>query len=291
MISIILPAYNEEESIQDTIRTINDVMRNSKYKIYEIIVVDDGSNDSTYEEAKKLKVKVLRHPHNIGYGSALKNGINNARYNLIVISDADGTYPISQIPNLIEEHKRYGFDMVVGARSGEFYRESALKYILRFILKKIVEFTAGRKIPDINSGLRLFEKKTIVKYFDRLCDRFSFTTSLTLAYIMTGKFVKYIPINYEKRNGKTKVRLFSDSIKTIQYILEAVVFYNPLKIFFAMSVFCLITSFIILSLALIFHIASFFILGVGSILLSILVMSIGFLAVLLKQIMLSDSDS
>ena len=95
--------------------------------------------------------------------------------------------------------------MVVGKRIG--YRESIIKTILRKILKLVVEFAAGRKIPDINSGLRIFNRDTIKEYLPHLCETFSFTTSATLAYMMNGKFVSYVPVNYGKRMGKSKVNL------------------------------------------------------------------------------------
>ena len=121
--------------------------------------------------------------------------------------------------------------MVVGARTGKYYRESIMKSLLRIILKFLVEFTAGRSIPDINSGLRVFSKKTITNYLQHLCNTFSFTTSLTLAYMMTGKFVEYIPIEYGKRMGVSKVRLFRESLRTLQYITQSIIYYNPLKLF------------------------------------------------------------
>ncbi len=153
------------------------------------------------------------------------------------------TYPFTEVPKLLEEYHK-GFDMVVGARTGEHYRESNLKSPLRKILKFLVEFTAGRKVPDVNSGLRVFSKTTIIAYLNHLCDTFSFTTSMTLAYMMTGKFVKYIPIPYDKREGKSKVRLFRDSLRTLQYILQAINYYNPIKIFLSFAALCIFFSII-----------------------------------------------
>ena len=94
-----------------------------------------------------------------------------------------------------------------------------------------MEFATGTKIADINSGFRVFSKKTIVTYFDNLCDVFSFTTTMTLGYILTKRYICYVPIDYQKREGKTKVRLVRDTFGTLQYIIESIVFYNPVKIF------------------------------------------------------------
>src|SRR5262249_41839538 len=156
----------------------------------------------------------------------------------IVITDADGTYPIASMPQLIREYQR-GFDMVVGARMGEHYRESFIKAPLRALLRAIVEFTAARRIPDINSGLRVFSRASVSRYFTHLCDTFSFTTSMTLAYMMNSRFVHYVPIEYHERSGQTNVRLLRDSMRTMQYIIEAATYFNPLKIFSLFAVICL----------------------------------------------------
>lgn len=284
MISVIIPALDERNAIVETIDRINAVLKGADVSPYEIIVVDDGSGDGTGQLAEQAGAKVLRHPHNIGYGRSLKDGIHAAQYDSIVITDADGSYPIEAIPALIERFNR-GFDMVVGARTGPNYRESMVKSPLRAVLKMIVEFTANREIPDINSGLRIFKKQLAVTYFDHVSDSFSFTTSLTLAYMMNSKFVDYINIEYNERVGQSKVRLFRDSLRTIQYVLEAATYYNPLKIFVLLALLCFTLAIVSLIGGVIFQVVSGFILGVGAILLGLLVIAMGLLAVLLKQIM------
>jgi glycosyltransferase involved in cell wall biosynthesis len=290
MISVVIPALDERDSIIDTVERVRSVLREAKLEPHEIIVVDDGSKDGTGELASRAGARVVRHPHNVGYGRSLKDGITAAQYDTIVITDADGSYPIEQIPHLVQLYQS-GFDMVVGARTGERYRESLIKSPLRAILKKIVEFTASRSIADINSGLRVFGRSTCIRYFPHLSDVFSFTTSLTLAYMMNRKFVAYREIEYHERVGSSKVRLFRDSVRTMQYIIEAATYYNPLKMFALFSFFCLATAFASIVGGLIFQIASAFVLGVGAILLAVLVLAMGLLAVLLKQIMDRTWDS
>lgn len=287
MISIVIPAYNEEDEIVNTIVRCKAVLKKMFNDEGEVIVVDDCSKDSTYKFAMEAGAVVITHPHNAGYGRSLKDGISKAKYDIIVITDSDGTYPIESIPDLYEEYKK-GFDMVVGARQGKNYDESLKKKSLRLILKFLVEYTAGRKIDDINSGLRIFSKNTITKYFDTLCDTFSFTTSVTLAYMMTGKFVKYIPIEYHKRTGKSHVKLFKDTLRTLQYIVEAILFYNPIKIFL---IFCFITimfSFISLGIGVIWQVKSAFYLSAGSVLVTFILFGLGMVAVLLKQILFNS---
>lgn len=288
MFSVIIPAYNEESVIEITIDQLKKIFMQNEISDAEIILVDDGSSDKTSEAADKAGALTIRHPHNIGYGRSLKDGILAAKHDTIVITDADGTYPLEMIPVLLNEYKK-GFNMVVGARQGENYDESFKKKILRLILKKLVEFTAGRKIPDINSGLRVFSRKEVLPYFSKLCDTFSFTTSLTLAYMMNGKFVSYLPITYNKREGKTKVRLFRDSVRTLQFIVEAILFYNPIKIFIVFSGGLLVAAFLNFILSFIFRLTITFYLGLGCILISILMFGLGLISVQLKHILSSDS--
>ena len=287
MISIVIPALNEEGAISSTIAGLKGMLEAASLIPYEIIVVDDGSSDATARLAREAGARIVTHPHNVGYGRSLKDGILAAKYDTILITDADGTYPTEAVPKLVLEYQR-GFDMVVGARMGDHYRESIVKAPLRSILKSIVEFTAAREIPDINSGLRVFSRTTVVRYFNHLCDTFSFTTSMTLAYMMNSCFVHYVPIDYRERAGQTKVRLFRDSMRTMQYIIEAATYFNPLKIFSLFGFVCLCLAAISLVCALIFQLVSLFLLGVGAILLSVLVLALGLLAVLLKQIMDRD---
>ena len=283
MFSIIIPAFNEQNAISDTIKRCQNVINLIGDSSSEVIVVDDGSSDDTMKNMNEMGVKTIHHPHNIGYGRSLKDGIKAAKNDIIIITDADGTYPIESIPQLLNEYQK-GFDMVVGNRQGQHLNESFSKKIFRRILKSLVEYTAGRKIPDINSGLRIFSQKTSLLFFEKLCDTFSFTTSLTLAYMMTGKFVKYIPIEYNKRIGKTKVKHFRDSLRTLQYITEAILYYNPIKIFIAYTVCLLVASGIIFGIHLLTSSFTLLVISLGLFFISFIILSFGFLAIQIKQI-------
>ncbi len=284
MISVIIPAFNEEESIAQTIKDVHSALKILNIPDYEVLVVNDGSIDKTKQEAEKSSATVISNPQNSGYGFSLKKGIERAKYETIIITDADGTYPFNEVPNLYKEFSK-GFDMVVGQRTGENFRESLMKSFLRSLLKFVVEFAAGKRIPDINSGMRIFKKKTIKEYFPQLCETFSFTTSATLAYMMNGKFVSFIPIGYKKRKGKSKVNLLKDSFRTILYILQSVSYYNPLKIFILFAATCIILSLIGFMASLFFGLTSGFYLGIGGLLVSLIIISIGLLADILKQIL------
>ena len=284
MISVVIPALNEAGAVGASVADISSVLVAANLVPFEIIVVDDGSTDQTGKVAAEAGARVVRHPHNVGYGRSLKKGIEVATYDLIAISDADGTYPASAIPELVRLYQQ-GFDMVVGQRHGAHYRESALKVPLRAILRFLVEWTAGRRFPDINSGLRVFSRAAVMTYFPHLCDTFSFTTSMTLAYMMTNRFVTYSRIDYFERDGRSKVRLFRDSLRTLQYVVEAILYYNPLKIFLLFSLVCLVAAVVMMLVSLYFAIVTGVMLAVGAAMVSVVILGIGMLAVLLKQIM------
>lgn len=228
-VSIIIPALNEEGaigSVLDQVRTLPlDV---------EVIVVDDGSTDATGRVAADHGARIIRHPIPSGYGKSLKDGIVQAKSETIVIADADGTYPIASIPELVREFEK-GYDMVVGARQGKAYRGTFLKMPARIFFKFLVEFATGRRVPDVNSGLRVFRRSFAVEHFNDLCNGFSFTTTITLVAHLTGRIVGYMPIPYEKRIGSSKVRLVRDSLRTLQYITESIVRFNPTKFFLLLS--------------------------------------------------------
>lgn len=227
--SVVIPAYNEEKGIGHVIERILSVGKQTGVA-FEIIVVDDYSTDATRDIAGRYPVRVVRNVQNFGYGYSVKQGILAASEADIVITDADGTYPVEALPELMREYER-GFDMVVGARQGKHYRGSFLKYPARLLFLWLSEFAAGRRIPDINSGLRIFKKPLALRYFHTFSSGFSFTTTITLAFMLNAHSIGYVPIAYDARIGKSKVRYFRDTLRSGQIIVESILFYNPIKIY------------------------------------------------------------
>jgi glycosyltransferase involved in cell wall biosynthesis len=226
-ISIIIPAYNEEGAIESGIEEIKRVL-NDKRIVYEIIVVDDGSVDGTREKADKAGVKLVAHRENKGYGAALKTGIHAANHEVVVTIDADGTYPADAIPDLLANAE--GYDMVVGARVGSNVHIPKLRQPAKWFLRKLAEYLSGRKIPDLNSGLRLMKKSVVEQFFYVLPSGFSFTTTITLALFCNDYSIRYHPIDYHPRIGKSKIRAF-DAYHFLLLILRTIVYFNPLKVF------------------------------------------------------------
>ena len=234
MLSVIIPACDEESAIEQTIESIISNLKVAQIE-HEIIVINDGSTDCTGEIVAAFEkqgiVHVIHHPQPGGYGHSLKEGILQARYDLIAITDADGTYPHDKLPDLYKVIVEEGYDMVVGARTGPEYRGTFLKMPARWVFLWLSEYATGQKIDDINSGLRIFKKEIVLKYLHTISNGFSFTTTITLAALLNGYFVKYIPINYYKRIGKSHILYWRDSLRSLQIIVENILYYNPFKLF------------------------------------------------------------
>ena len=175
--------------------------------------------------------------------------------------------------------------MVIGSRSNLKEHDRPGKRVMRHLLRRLVEIIAGRNVPDINSGLRVFRKQTVIPYFPMLCDTFSFTTSQTLSYMLDGRFVSFYPLHYGLREGKSKVRLLRDSARTLQFVLQTVLYSQPVKIFILASTMLVFASVAALALSLLTHLVFLYILGIGAALVALLVFCLGLLADLLKQIL------
>jgi glycosyltransferase involved in cell wall biosynthesis len=226
-VSIVIPAYNEELSIANQIQAIHRVMRETQ-RSYEIIVVDDGSTDGTANAVSGQEAVLISVPRNRGYGATLKTGIARARSELIVITDADGTYPPDAIPTLIE--KAGDYDMVVGARTSGNAQVPIARKPAKWVLRMLASYLAGQKIADLNSGLRVMKKSIVTQFYNILPSGFSFTTTITLALLCNDYLVHYHPIEYYKRVGQSKIRPV-DAYYFLLLILRTIVYFNPLKVF------------------------------------------------------------
>lgn len=226
-VSVVMPAYNEAAHVAAVVEAVVGLLDQQAWE-YEVLVVDDGSTDETAHEAARAGARVLRLPMNSGYGAALKWGVQAASHEWILICDADGTYPVESIPDLLAQADAN--DMVVGARTGADVHVPLSRRPAKWFLRHLASYLAGRKLPDINSGLRLIRRKVVERYLHLLPSGFSFTTSITLATACNGHPVSYVPIDYRKRLGESKIRPWH-ALEFVLLILRTIVFFNPLKVF------------------------------------------------------------
>jgi glycosyltransferase involved in cell wall biosynthesis len=294
MLTVVIPALNEERAIAETIDRIREVLTGSSIE-HEIILVNDGSSDRTGEIARERSVRVVDHPVPGGYGHSLKDGILVAKYDLIAITDADGTYPCDRLPELFDLVAKKGFDMAVGARTGPEYRGTFMKMPARRVFLWLSEYATGRKIDDINSGLRVFRKEIVLRYIGTISDGFSFTTTISLAAMLNGYFVKYVPVAYHKRIGKSHVRYVRDTLRSLQIIVESILYYNPLKLFLLVASMLLGLGVVGAAVAAVGHqyapvvfAGSFF--AASTVVAAFLIGAIGLLAVLTRRVSEADSE-
>ncbi|MDB5366286.1 MAG: hypothetical protein JWM77_2213 [Rhodospirillales bacterium] len=229
--SIIVPCYNEQGAVE---RTLEQLTRAVRGRACEIILVNDGSVDGTAAilariAAQRSDVRVYAHGSNRGYGAALKTGIRQASGELIVIIDADGSYPIEIIPSLVDACAE--FDMVVGARTAPDARHSRLRAFPKIFLRIWASWIARQHIPDINSGLRVFRRDVAMKYFGILPNAFSFTLTITLAMLTNFHAVAFVPISYRPRIGRSKIRPIRDTFLFLSLIARTGVYFAPIRFF------------------------------------------------------------
>lgn len=238
-ISIIIPAYNEAKGIGGVVASVKEYMAGEKL-LNEIIVVDDCSSDGTADAARAFGVTVIRHPVNRGYGAALTSGLKRAQYEHILIMDADGSYPVHDLAKLLPFAD--DFDMVVGARQGKHYHGSLMKRVSRAIFYYLLMYVTGEKVPDANSGMRIFKKSVVMQFEDDFCMGFSFTTTLTIILLSNRYLIKFVPIEYRSRTGRSKVRHLRDTARTVQILLQNISYYNPIKAFLPFSILSLFVT-------------------------------------------------
>ncbi|MHB2026859.1 MAG: glycosyltransferase family 2 protein [Elusimicrobiota bacterium] len=233
-ISAVLPAFNEESAVAEMVGGVSRMLADLAGE-FEIIVVDDGSLDKTREAARAAGATVIRHCANKGYGRALMTGIEAAKHEWILTMDADDSYPVSEAAKLAEFIP--DFDLVIGARGGFYFWGSPFHALLRWLYLRLASFVVGENLPDANSGLRLVRRSLTMGIGPVRCYGYSYSTTMTLSFLQEGRFVKFVPIRFQARKGKSKVKPVRDILRTLQLMTEVMIAYNPLKLFVALAIF------------------------------------------------------
>jgi glycosyltransferase involved in cell wall biosynthesis len=227
-VTIILPALNEEIGLT---RLLSSLMERSTPNGWQVIVVDDGSTDSTASVARSLGALVIPHGRKKGYGAALKTGIRAATAPWIATMDADGQHTLEALETVLREMG--SADMIIGARRGlrqsRFWRMPG-----KWVLGKLAVFIANRPIPDLNSGLRTCRTDLVRRYLHLCPDGFSFSTTVSLAFIHQGLEVTYVPISVSPSTSRSTVTP-SSGLGTLLLILRLATLFEPLRLFVSAS--------------------------------------------------------
>jgi glycosyltransferase involved in cell wall biosynthesis len=233
--AIIIPVYNEDRAIADTVNRIQGISERIPNYDFEITCVNDGSSDRTADILAELRaITVLTHEVNRGYGAALRTGLDYCTREWVFITDADGTYPLEDLVHLLECAES-GFDMVVGSREGAGISRNPFRRLARWILRKMVHGLTGVMVPDLNSGMRVFRKSLYSEFRHLLPLGFSFTTTLTVASLYSGHRVRYIPVNYQRRIGQSNIKPVKDFFGFVILIVRLASYFEPLRFFLPAS--------------------------------------------------------
>ncbi len=228
ILTIIVPVHNEEDSLSQFHKSLRHTL-NENHLDARILYINDGSTDQSESVLKEINSDFISIDRNLGYGGAIKTGILNSESEFIAIIDADSTYRPEDIPRLFLEMKTC--DMVVGQRP----REKGLRLLAKGFLQAVASYAVDYPIPDINSGLRIFRRKVAMDLFRILPNGFSLTSTITLGALYTPYRVRYIPIDYLQRKGKSKIKKVRALFNFTMLILRTMVLFNPLKFFLPAS--------------------------------------------------------
>jgi glycosyltransferase involved in cell wall biosynthesis len=231
-VTIVVPTYNEERGVGAFLTSLTTALEQLGSIPVEVLVINDGSTDATLREVTPFlgdRIKLIEHDCNRGYGAAIKTGVAHAHYPWILITDADGTYPCSHIEALLTNRGKH--DMVVGARIGANRAVPWVRRPAKWFLRSLASWLSGHPIPDLNSGLRVVRKDLLERHAAALPNGFSLTTTITLILLASGHGVKFLAIDYLKREGRSKIRPVRDTLNFFQLILRTLTLFDPLRVF------------------------------------------------------------
>jgi glycosyltransferase involved in cell wall biosynthesis len=238
-LSVVLPVFEEAESVKQLIPSIVKTLESYK-GTFEIIAVDDGSQDETAQALKELKtihgeqLRVARHLYNKGNGAALRTGSGVARGEILVYMDSDGQHQAEDITSLISQIPPY--DLVIGART-KAYRGSWYRNFANRLYNRFASWLSKTEVRDLTSGFRAM-RRTVAAHFVHLYPSgFSAPTTVTLAFLKAGYNVCYVPIEVKARSsGRSKIRIWNDGFRFLIIILRMITLYDPLRVFLPIGV-------------------------------------------------------
>lgn len=224
-LSIILPARNEAISLRALLPQLAHLLPHA-----EIIVVNDGSTDATASVAKEYGAMVISHPYPKGNGAAVKTGARNATGDVFVFMDADSQHRSEDVPSLLQKLDD-GFDMVVGARISHKSHAGLHRAVANGLYNRFASWMTGSLIEDLTSGFRVVKASLFKRFLYLLPNRFSYPTTITMAFFRSGYSVAYVPIQVDKRIGRSHIRLIRDGIRFLLIIFKVGTLFSPLKLF------------------------------------------------------------
>jgi polyisoprenyl-phosphate glycosyltransferase len=242
-VTVVLPCYNERDHVELEIKRIRAALEAAGLS-HEMLCIDDGSTDGTREVLQEIDgIRTILLPRNQGSGTARRIGTQQARGRVVVWTDADMTYPNELIPELIAQLDDT-CDQVVGARRTEAGTYKLIRVPAKWAIRKLAAYLTNTDIPDLNSGLRAFKRSVAEPYLRLLPAGFSCVTTITLAFLSNGHPVKYVPVDYFKRAGRSKFHPFRDAYNYLLQVLRMVMYFNPLRVLMPVALTLLAATFV-----------------------------------------------
>jgi glycosyltransferase involved in cell wall biosynthesis len=232
-VSVVLPCKNEAEGLRELLPAIR-----KSVPAAEILVIDDGSTDTSAKVARANGARVVSHPICMGNGAAVKTGARHAKGAVLIFMDADGQHDPSDIPRLLAKLDE-GYDMVVGARTNGSHA-GILRKLANGFFNRLASLMTGFRILDLTSGLRAARAHHFIRFLYLLPNGFSYPTTITMAFFRSGLPVGYVPIETAARTGKSHIRLLKDGVRFSVIILKIGALFSPMRLFLPISGFLLL---------------------------------------------------
>lgn len=233
MLSVVIPAYNEENGIAEIagrVLAVESDLKRAGISELEVLVVDDGSRDKTAQIAGQIAgVRLVRHAQNRGYGAALKTGFSQSRGELIGFLDADGTYPPEYFPQLCREALA-GSELVIGSRmAGADSEMPVTRRIGNMFFAKLLTLMGRQRVSDSASGMRVFKREVLERLYP-LPDGLNLTPVMSTRAVHEGLRMSEVAIPYSERVGRSKLSVVRDGSEFLQSMVWTVLEYNPVRI-------------------------------------------------------------
>lgn len=242
-LTIVIPAYNEADSLSIF---FPEVIQHCKEKLYKLIIVNDGSKDTTQEVLESFKggtydFEIINHKVNKGYGGAIKTGIAASHTDYVITIDADGQHYLTDIDKLFARVITTDADLIVGSRKGHS-SASVFRGLGKSIIRMVAKMLMKLSIYDINSGMKIYNTNLVQRYLKLTPDTMSFSDVITLTFVNNRHLVLEEPINIKNRLEGTSTIGVRTAFETVLEIINIIILFNPARIFLPIALFFLFSG-------------------------------------------------
>jgi glycosyltransferase involved in cell wall biosynthesis len=239
LLSIVIPALNEEDSIASTVQRCLEARERIRHvggvRDIEVIVVSDGSTDRTADIAHEIaardpSVRVIVFEKNRGYGAAIKEGFRQSAGELVSFLDADGTCDPTYFGDLCAALQSENAAVVLGSRMGPGNQMPRVRRLGNRLYALLLGSLSGRAVTDTASGMRVLRRDCLSELYP-LPDGLHFTPAMSARAVMSEMRIVEVPMSYAERVGESKLHVLRDGVRFLYAIRDAAMLYRPSRIF------------------------------------------------------------